>query len=41
MTNEKDKSATKNYPVQLIPPLRHAYSGYTHEDKKHALLKFI
>ena len=39
MTNEKDicKSGNGN---STIPPLEHAYSGYTHEDQKQALIKF-
>ena len=36
----KIKLETRATKVQSIPPLEHAYNGYTHEDKQQALIKF-
>lgn len=40
MTNSKDKFDVSDTEGYKIPPLEQAYSGYTHEDKKQALIKF-
>ncbi len=42
MASQKDKSEATGIESSEIPPLKQAYSrGYTHEDKKAALMKFI
>ena len=40
MSIKKDKFELGNIEKSKIPPLDHAYDGYTHEDKQQALIKF-
>lgn len=40
MNKEKDKFELSDIENSKIPPLEHAYSGYTYEDKHQALIKF-
>ncbi len=40
MNIQKDKFDLENVESSRIPPLEHAYSGYTYEDKHQALIKF-